>query len=305
MVLNRKNETMSDADFLKEIIPKKARINTEDEFEQFFKFIFNNISDGISILDAELNILGVNYLMEQWFSHKLPFIGQKCYKIYHNRDKPCINCPTLKTIKQRKTTMSIMPYNEPNCEKNWHELYSFPLYNKKNEVVAIIEYIKNISEKKNYTKAVDRLKERLNFQTQTLSDQEIALRVLIEQSRKVESKISENIISNINNSIKPIINSLKSRLKGKEEAHYVAMLEKRLENIVSPFMKKITSGVYGLTPSEIEVASLVREGKKNKEIARIMYVTIKTVCFHRMNIRKKLKLVNSKTNLQTYFLKLN
>jgi len=305
MILNRRNETVSDVDFLEEIIPKKAKINTESEFEQFFKFIFNNISDGISILDIELNILGVNCLMEQWFSHKLPFIGQKCYKIYHNRDKPCINCPTLKTIKQRKTVMSIMPYDEPNHEKNWHELYSFPLYNEKNEVVAIIEYIKDISEKENYMKAVDRLKKRLNFQAQTLSDQEIALKVLIEQSRKVESKISENIISNINNSIKPVINSLRSRLKGKEEAYYVAILEERLENIASPFMKKITSGVYRLTPTEIEVASLVREGKKNKEIARIMCVTIKTVCFHRMNIRKKLKLVNSKTSLQTYLLKLS
>jgi DNA-binding CsgD family transcriptional regulator len=49
---------------------------------------------------------------------------------------------------------------------------------------------------------------------------------------------------------------------------------------------------------------MIRDGMKNNEISKILHVALKTVCFHRMNIRKKLKLVNSKTNLQAYLLKL-
>ncbi|MDZ7838835.1 MAG: PAS and helix-turn-helix domain-containing protein [Actinomycetota bacterium] len=261
--------------------------------------------DGISILDVDLNIIGVNFLLENWFSHKIPFTGEKCYKIYHNRESPCVGCPTLRAIKEKRTIRGIMPYDEPDKEKNWHEIYSFPLYNERDEVEAIIEYIKDPTETSSYKKAVNDLKQKLNFQKQTISDQETALRVLINQTKKTENDISSNIIYNINNSLKPIIHNLKARLKDSEEIKHVTMLEERLDSIASPFLKKISSKKYNLTPTEIQVAKLIREGNKIKDIAGILQVSRKTVCFHRMNIRKKLNLVNSKTNLQNYLNELN
>jgi len=153
---------MNDAEFLKELIRRKNSIDRKEKFEQFFKFIFNNIRDGISILDVNLNIIGVNSLLENWFSHKIPFIGEKCYKIYHNRQEPCVGCPTLKAVQQKRTIRGIMPYDEPEKEKNWHEIYSFPLYNENNEVEAIIEYIKDPTETSSYKKAVNDLKQKLN-----------------------------------------------------------------------------------------------------------------------------------------------
>lgn len=296
---------MNDAEFLKELIRRKNSIDRKEKFEQFFKFIFNNIRDGISILDVNLNIIGVNSLLENWFSHKIPFIGEKCYKIYHNRQEPCVGCPTLKAVHQKRTIRGIMPYDEPEKEKNWHEIYSFPLYNENNEVEAIIEYIKDPTETSSYKKAVNDLKQKLNFQKQTISDQETALRVLINQSKKTGDDVSKNMIYNINISLKPIIHSLKIRLKDKEELKYLEILEQRLDKIASPFLKRISSQEYNLTPTEIQVAKLIREGNKIKDIASMLQVSVKTVCFHRMNIRKKLKLVNSNANLQTYLSKLN
>ncbi|MDD3776212.1 MAG: LuxR C-terminal-related transcriptional regulator [Actinomycetota bacterium] len=296
---------MNDAEFLKELIRRKNSIDRKEKFEQFFKFIFNNIRDGISILDVNLNIIGVNSLLENWFSHKIPFIGEKCYKIYHNRQEPCVGCPTLKAVQQKRTIRGIMPYDEPEKEKNWHEIYSFPLYNENNEVEAIIEYIKDPTETSSYKKAVNDLKQKLNFQKQTISDQETALRVLINQSKKTGDDVSKNMIYNINISLKPIIHSLKIRLKDKEELKYLEILEQRLDKIASPFLKRISSQEYNLTPTEIQVAKLIREGNKIKDIASMLQVSVKTVCFHRMNIRKKLKLVNSNANLQTYLSKLN
>jgi PAS domain-containing protein len=58
----------------------------------FFLSILASIKDGISVSDTEMNILYVNPIMEEWYSHTLPLIGKKCYTAYHGRNKPCCPC---------------------------------------------------------------------------------------------------------------------------------------------------------------------------------------------------------------------
>jgi DNA-binding CsgD family transcriptional regulator len=60
-----------------------------------------------------------------------------------------------------------------------------------------------------------------------------------------------------------------------------------------------------LTPQEIQVATLVKDGKASKEIAEILNVAETTVHFHRKNLRKKFGLSNSQTNLRSYLLSIS
>jgi DNA-binding CsgD family transcriptional regulator/cell division protein FtsB len=57
-----------------------------------------------------------------------------------------------------------------------------------------------------------------------------------------------------------------------------------------------------LTPMETQVAKLVAQGKGNKEIASLLNLSRRTVEVHRYNIRKKLELDKSRTNLKSYLL---
>jgi DNA-binding CsgD family transcriptional regulator len=56
---------------------------------------------------------------------------------------------------------------------------------------------------------------------------------------------------------------------------------------------------------EIRVASLVKSGKRTKEIAEIMRISTSVIDFHRKNIRKKLGLNNTKKNLQSTLMSLS
>ena len=73
-------------------------------------------------------------------------------------------------------------------------------------------------------------------------------------------------------------------------------VEKNLENIVSPLLKNIQQ--FNLTPREIQIASLINDGKKTKQIADVLGIAAGSISTHRKNIRKKLSLDRA-SNLQS------
>ena len=91
----------------------------------------------------------------------------------------------------------------------------------------------------------------------------------------------------------------KSRL-GDKNATYLGIIKSNLKDIISPFSNSLSSKYLSLTPSEIQIADLIKQGKTSKEIALILNVSPKAVSFHRGNIRKKLGLLKEKINLRSY-----
>jgi DNA-binding NarL/FixJ family response regulator len=57
-----------------------------------------------------------------------------------------------------------------------------------------------------------------------------------------------------------------------------------------------------LTPTEIQVANFIRQGKTTKEIAEMLNLSPKTIEFHRDNIRTKMGIKNKKINLRTHLM---
>lgn len=155
--------------------------------------------------------------------------------------------------------------------------------------------------------AEERLKNRereLEMQTANLKDVNTALKVLLNQREKDKAELEERVVSNIREQVFPYLDKLAgSRLDARQSA-WTEIIRSCLEDVTSPFFKRFASLQLQLTPQEIRIASLIKEGRNTKEIADILGCSNDAVAFHRKNIRRKLGLTRKKTNLQTWLLSL-
>ena len=173
---------------------------------------------------------------------------------------------------------------------------------------AII-YAEELSEETKVRKQAEGdLRERqaaLMAQAKHLEEANTALKVLLRHREADKSELEEKVLSNVKALVFPYVEALKNtRLDPKQKA-IVELIETHLENIVSPFLTTLNATYSGLTPREIQIADLVKEGKTTKEIAALINVSSRAVEFHRYNIRVKLGLRKKKANLRSYLLSLS
>jgi len=131
--------------------------------EMFLQNIFDAITDGISVLDSNLNIVKTNQWMKDRYSDNTPLIGKKCYQAYQQRDSPCPRCPSILAIESGETQDEIVPYPSNEKPSGWLRLSSFPLCNSNGRVSGVIEYLKDITDYKKAEKSVKENEERLKI----------------------------------------------------------------------------------------------------------------------------------------------
>jgi len=174
-----------------------------------------------------------------------------------------------------------------------------PLYDGRGHVIGAIESLRDITDRK---LAEEMLKSRgleLEKKTREQEDLNTALRVLLDQRANDKNELEEQIVANIKVLVQPQIEKLKEKLDGRVAMLHVKLLEEKLKEIVSPFVRKLSSKYMNLTNRELQIAALIEEGKVTKEITKILGISEGSVNIHRYSIRKKLKLTK-KHNLRAY-----
>jgi len=149
-----------------------------------------------------------------------------------------------------------------------------------------------------------RLLDELQGKTKAIEDGDVALRVLLEKRSQDNVVFGKRVMSNVKLLIEPHLEKLERSGLSETQKTYMALLKKNLGQIVSSFSFKLSDKYNGLTPAEIQVANLVKDGKSTKEISCLLCVSARTISFHRENIRRKLGLKERNKNLTTQLLSL-
>ena len=158
----------------------------------------------------------------------------------------------------------------------------------------------DITEQKRIEAALRKQEQEVQQKSRNLEEVNTALKVLLQQRDADKHELEEKVLCNVKELMLPYIEKLRACRLGPREATLVRTLEANMNNIISPFSHRLSSRYLHLTPKEIQVANLIKDGKTTKEIAGMMGVCLGAVSLHRNHIRNKLGLNKQKINLKSY-----
>ena len=158
----------------------------------------------------------------------------------------------------------------------------------------------DVTEQRRAEEALRQSEIELLEKSRHLEEVNAALKVLLKRREDDKVELEENLLTNVKELILPYLEKLKKSQLDPHQTTLVSILDSHITDIVSPFLTKLSSRFFNLTPAEIQVASLISGGKTNKEIADLLHLSVNTIRSHRFHIRTKLGLKNKKINLRTY-----
>ena len=306
---------MSDKELLKQIEAlKRENANLIEanerlrESEEKFKTIFDNANDEIAYLGADGTIIDINPKIEQLFGYtREETIGKKIYEflpllpeewqklIGYTKD-----VLTGKTNKTRKWEFKAI---DRNGEKVYLEANP-QLIKRGGKIVGIVAIFRDVSQRKHeeelLRKNTEQLDKLLKERTIDMEEMNTALRVMLKRIEGDKAEIQDQIAFNVTEFVLPYLDKLKKTNLNEVQRTYLDSLEKNLNDITAPILRGVSTKYLKLTPTEIQVAKLIKQGQDTKEIAATLFMSTRTIETHRYNIRNKLGLKGKKLNLRTY-----
>ena len=155
-------------------------------------------------------------------------------------------------------------------------------------------------ERKRIELALIKREKELEIKTGHLEEANAALRVLLRKRDEDKKELEERLVFNAKGLLEPYLEKLKSSGLNHKQQSFVDIIEFNLNDILSPLVRESSLNLLKLTPTEIQIANLVRYGKSTKEIALLLNLSARTVEVNRNKIRKKINITNKKINLRTY-----
>jgi PAS domain S-box-containing protein len=244
--------------------------------------IFNVISDAITIHDNDFNIIHANNAAVEILGlEQNKILSQKCYESYHGTECPPELCPSCKVLKTGIPASSEV--FEPNLNKHI-EIRAFPRFDKDNQLIGLVHIVRDISKRRKMEEHLKETVQSLKTKTDELQESVTAFKFLLKQREHDKRELEKHISSNVKNLISPALRRLKKKTSLSKDRSSLKSLESHLD----------------LTQRELEIATLIRDGYHDKDIAEVLGITSYTAKAHRRNIRRKLGIYSTRTNLRTH-----
>ena len=122
---------------------------------------------------------------------------------------------------------------------------------------------------------------KLQIKTDTLTEHNAALKILLEERTELEKEIEGRIKFKVKNSIVPQLDDLLVVLQDDRFQAAIKRLKGDLTSLTDKRHFSDREYRLDLTPKEFRIAELIKQGKTSKEIAAILHISVRTVEFHR------------------------
>jgi len=284
------------------------------EWSCLLAMVIEESTEGVAVIDLNGNIQYVNKAFAAIHGYRPNNLIGKHISIFHAPEQLPAVRESIEQIK--KTGLS--------TGEIWHSRRdgsAFPtlmqntlLKDEKGRAVGMIGTIRDISDRKQaqeelakYRNQLEKMvKEKtaelqkannmLEEQKAAVDRKNTALQEVLEQLHNDKEQIKKDVTANVENILVPVMQRIK-KVFNKEEKRNLEILEQELKNLTSSFGRSVSDKKLRLTPREIEISNMIRNGLTSKEIAHTLNLSKKSVDGHRNRIRNKLGIKNKKYNL--------
>jgi len=270
----------------------------------------NNIGLGLVVVDDNYCVRDMNETMIQWFGDQR---GRICYQSVAGLDKPCPYCKLTSVIEGGKTVQ----YQAHGPGDRIFEIVAIGIDNQDGGV-SKMEIIRDITEQEQALMKIRKLSsvlenrvrertvelEQKNEQLQQnkveIEKKNITLRVLLDQQQATREELEGHMAARLQKLVYPYLEFLGEEVASPQAKEYIEIIVAHLESMTTSFIKKLSNPLWQLTPREILVADLVKQGKCTREIGKLLNISPRTAERYRNTIRKKIGLTKKKVSLFTY-----
>ena len=221
----------------------------------------------------------------------------------HTFSEICVNSDAI--IQERKVACRIL---EEGFVRNKYlvlDVHMAPFLNENREMIGTVGCGRDVTKEKEVEKALKEREIELERKNLRLEELNLALKILLERRDGDKKVLEEKVLMNIKDLIIPYVVKLKNTTLNDRQEIFVEIIQSNIEDILSSFVHKLSYKYLNFTPTELQVAGLVKQGLRTKEIADLLNSSPETVSGHRKSMRKKLNLKDKKSNLRTHLLSLN
>ena len=155
----------------------------------------------------------------------------------------------------------------------------------------------NISELYESKEKLEKSEGELLLKKGALEKKNIALKEIVAHIEIEKKELRDKVRANLEQIILPSLDRISLQ---NESTDLFEQLRRSLKDLTSSLGLRLNDMRVKLTPREIEVCNLVKNGLTNKEISNLLNIAVHTVEKHRRMARKKLGLTNKGINLYTY-----
>ena len=273
--------------------------------EQRYRELFEHANDIIFVLDFDGKILSCNAAAANTYGYEPQQLPGLSIEELLDRDF----LPVMREFIRKKADrlevqnpQEFLTYTKDG-EAVWVEVNA-RIISENGRPVSVHGIARNITDRKKMEEALRKRERELEEKSRNLEDANTALRVLLKRREEDKAELEEKVICNTRELILPYIENLKITQVDSHQRNQLTILERHINEIISPFLRTLSSKYPNLTPMEIKIITFIREGRTTKEIADLLNISARTVDVHRDNIRKKLGLKNRKANLRSHLLSL-
>jgi DNA-binding NarL/FixJ family response regulator len=163
-----------------------------------------------------------------------------------------------------------------------------------------IGVVNDVTESRRTSEELRQREEELVRQCRNVEEANAAIRVVLEQREGDKRELGERIMASCKELVLPYLEKLQRGDLDSQQRALISIVLSNIREILSPFAATLSSRFLNLTPAQIKVAALIRDGRTTKEIASLLHLSENTVVSHRFHVRDKLGLRNRTVNLRSY-----